>query len=82
VVPDEYKIVDAALGGLQAKQEAERSSGKGAELDSDGHPGKKPSVLQQIFAARKSSKKTKGKAETAKGKDAPDTKKHKGGPDL
>jgi len=82
VVPDEYKIVDAALGGLQAKQEAERSSGKGAELDSDSTPGKKPSVLQQIFAARKSSKKTKGKAETAKGKEAPDTKKHKGGPDL
>jgi len=82
VVPDEYKIVDAALGGLQAKQEAERSSGKGAELDSDSTPGKKPSVLQQIFAARKSSKKAKGKAETAKGKEAPDTKKHKGGPDL
>jgi len=79
VVPEQYRIVDAALDGLQAKQEAERGS--------DSTPDKKPSVLQQIFAARKSSKKTKDKAKDsaktkAKGKDAPDTKKHKGGPDL
>ena len=70
VVPAEYKIVDAAVAGLPSKEP---------------EPAKKPSVLQQIFAARKNAKTTKGKSkakEKTGGKDAPKPKKHKGVADL
>ena len=80
VVPDEYKIVAAALRGLQPKQ-SERSS----ELDSSEKPNistEKPSVIDEIKASRRGSHKTQRSTPKSNEVNVHKHTKRKGGPEL
>ena len=88
VVPDDYKIVDSAIKGLQPKKTEPKQD---EQAQSSQSQPKKPSVLEQLWSSRKKSKEAKSNAkDTAKdtanskdvGKDSPKPKKHKGGPEL
>ena len=91
------KLLKTAIDGLPPKeqeQKQERDLEHDSEPDSDGSAQtktKKPSVLEQLWSARKKSKEAKGKTKDPEkdttgdkntGKDALKPKKQKGGPEL